>query len=101
MMTSCREINYIGLHPTFTDFALIEKDAHSAHPYKCAVFSGNNSDVVAKIVQPRGFSRLQIQEDDSIANMSFVWKPTQFTSKVTCFLKTTLCSSIIDWTKSI
>ena len=46
------------LHPNFQDFENIEKDSASVFPKKFLVFSGNHSDLVGKIAQPRGFTKV-------------------------------------------
>ena len=48
-------------HPTFQDFEDAEKDTHASFPKKLEVFGGNHSDLVAKIVRPRGFKQVRLQ----------------------------------------
>jgi hypothetical protein len=46
------------MHPTFQDFTAMIRDPRNAFPYNLIVYSGNNSDVVAKVAMPRGFLRV-------------------------------------------
>lgn len=45
-------------HPTFQDFEFAASYPRCIFPYKSVVFNGNNSDVIAKIARPRGFTRV-------------------------------------------
>jgi len=53
-----KEIDYIGLHPVFSDFALAEKDPRNAFPYKMAILPGNYSEYVGKVLKARGFTKV-------------------------------------------
>ncbi len=48
----------LNLHPTFSDFARVEKDPRAIFPYTFMVYNGNNSEAVAKVIRPRGFLKV-------------------------------------------
>lgn len=70
------------LKPTFEDFEAIEHNSDSTFPHKFIAFIGNYSDLVAKILRPRGFTRVLWKETDPINEIDFIWKPTNFPPKV-------------------
>ena len=70
------------LKPTFEDFKAIENNPNSKFPYKFIAIPGNYSDLVAKVIKPRGFSRVIWKESGTINDIDFIWKPTNFSSKV-------------------
>ncbi len=83
--------------PGFQEFEDIEKDPNSKFPYKYIVFGGNHSDLVAKILRPRGFAKAAWKEDDPIDDIDFIWRPVNFSPKVGFFgerYKTFRCSFI-------
>ncbi|MDR3581697.1 MAG: hypothetical protein P4L67_00275 [Candidatus Pacebacteria bacterium] len=43
----------------FQDYADVEKATGASFPYKYIVYGGNHSDLVGKLVQPRGFSKVR------------------------------------------
>ena len=47
------------VHPVFGDFEEVEKDARSVFPHKCLIHFGNHSDLVYKLVHPRGFLQVE------------------------------------------
>jgi len=53
-----KEIDYIKLRPTFTDFNTISNDPRSYFPYKSIVLSGNYSELITKVIRPRGFTKV-------------------------------------------
>jgi len=60
----------------------VEKDPGVTFPYFCTVFPGNNAEAIAKILRPRGFVRINSNDDIISDSVDFVWKQTQYSQKV-------------------
>eukprot|EP00826_Nyctotherus_ovalis_P021112 TRINITY_DN1674_c0_g3_i1.p1 TRINITY_DN1674_c0_g3~~TRINITY_DN1674_c0_g3_i1.p1 ORF type:complete len:106 (-),score=18.76 TRINITY_DN1674_c0_g3_i1:23-340(-) len=71
------------LHPLLSDFEAVEQDAKSTFPYKWIVYGGNYWDTVTKVIRPRGFNLVKTKDDDKLEDISFIWKPLQFSYLVT------------------
>ena len=51
-------LDWSAVHPTFADFLNVEKDHASLYTHRFAVFNDNNSQVIAKVVRPRGYTKV-------------------------------------------
>ena len=63
-------------------------------PYKCLMFPGNYSELVYKVLKPRGFSTI-IREKQNIDVCNFIWNPIDFSRKVQLLCTTSYIKKLI------
>ena len=74
-------------YPLFSDCDEISKNPHSNFPYKMIYYPGNNSEIIYRVANGRGFNEvflliIKVNDKNSLDNVNFIWKPTQISIKV-------------------
>ena len=86
-----RSFNYTQdislLKPQFCHFDTMLNGPNLTFPYQMFLCPGNHSDLILRIAKIRGYVRTEGKLEESLQNVDFIWKPTQFSSKVLLILR--------------